>query len=208
MRKLNPSRLLPVLRGRTGLSVLLGAVALALIATGLGALNQPPHGYLVAARDLVVGQTVKQTDFVLVDASLGENPAGYLDSSTLSRLIKSGHTYVASHISKGSLVRGADFASKLGLHSSGLSVPLALEPASSIVPGSHVDLWSSTAQAKSESVILALAATVVSVENAASTLGGSGKYLAELVVDDSEVPGVLSAIAQSQQLAVVATTGT
>ena len=208
MRKLNTSRLRSVLRGRAGLSILLGAVAIALIAVGLGALKQPTHGYLVAARNLAVGQPVEQADFKVVEADLGSNPAGYLDSSALEHLGASGSIYVNSAITKGSLVRSLDLVGTGFIHGSSVSVELSIKPAESIVAGSRVDLWASTVQAKSDSVILALAATVVSVATAGTTLGGSGKYIAEIVVDDSEVPGVLSAIAQSQQLALVATSGT
>lgn len=200
-------RLRSLVVGRRAISAGIGVSAVILIAVGLVGLNQPTDGYLMARHSIAVGEIVKESDFSEASANLGENSAGYLDSRQLARLSASHILIARSVLAKGSLVRSTDVSSAQSIHSSAVSVPLSVPPAANLQAGSRVDLWASTIQGKAESAIVALAATVVSISITGSSLGGAGKYLAELVVDDSEIPGVLSAIAQSQQLAIVATTG-
>ena len=194
-----------LLDGRRALTLALAAGAIALMALGFNSLRPSQEGYLITKEQFVTGQPVSSADFTLVEANLGANPSGYLGASGFEGLAQQGAVFAARVLVPGSLVRASDFAGANASTTTSLSIPLAVRPATALRAGARVDLWGSPTQPNAESAILALAATILAIQSSGSSLGGHETFSAELLIEESEVAGVLSAMAESQQLAVVAT---
>jgi hypothetical protein len=199
-------RVMRALRRGSGRPKVLIGIGLLMAAVGIFfvgfATKTHPVGYLVARHTLTPAVPVSIADFGSVDATFESNPAGYLRADQLALLQLSDRAYPSHVIASGQLIQRSDLVRAVDLTSTTLTLTLALKPTSVVGAGSVVDIWATEPKPGSEPMQIAQQAQVIALSDQPSSFGG-GSTSVQLVVNQGEVSGILSAVAGSSQLAIV-----
>lgn len=190
-------RRVPVLAA--GLALVLGAVAT------IGALYLGAAGgkqYWAAATDLPAGVVLTPNDLVLIHASLSESQSAYItDQTNLDGQL------LTSAVAAGQLLPANSVTGEAQAGMSNLVVQPTIAFSNRIRVGSIVEVWTATPTVSglsTEPVRLLPAAEVYRVLANDSAIRAAAPGV-ELRVADSEVAGLLQAIADGSQLMLVST---
>ena len=159
--------------------------------------------YLAARHNLLPQHHLQASDFAAIQVNDANNAAEYVEPATLLALMSRTTLATRNLIVAGQLVRLADLVNPADLTNTQILVPLALAPPDSVQRGDLVDLWATATTSGAEPVLVAQSAQVVGFAAASSGLGSGSRASAQLLVEQSEVSSILSAVASSEQLAIV-----
>jgi len=160
---------------------------------------------LLTVQQLNPATPVSASDFKRVSFDAGSK-VYYLTASLLDQLIARGAVYPRRVILGGEFIGRSDLVTLKQLNSTQVSVALNLSPSKSLGPGDSADLWATTSNKGAEPMQISVDAQVVEISAPTSSFGGSSKAEAELLVSQNELPGILGAVADGSQLALVPTT--
>ncbi|OXE35966.1 MAG: hypothetical protein CGW95_10655 [Phenylobacterium zucineum] len=190
---------------RTLLAVGLVLIGLVAVPWAIGQASAPTEGYLVTVHQLNPATPITESDFANIGLNGGAS-VHYLRVKSLDRLIESGRVYPRRVIRSGEFVDAGDLITSRQLTSTQVSVQLSLTPSKSLSPGDEADLWATAPAEGAEPVQISLGAQVVEISAQSGSFGGAAKAEAELLVGQPDLPGILAALADGSQLALVPTT--
>lgn len=164
---------------------------------------QQTRPVLQATRTIVPGEPLDPDALRVVDVALGAWGDGYLAPTSLSAGLVAARTVEAGELVPSSAAEPPDAGRTTSiLVSSTTGVP------ENVRPGTVVEVWSAPPRTEgrgfTEPRVLIPTATVAAVDRDGGLLGDSASSL-ELVIDRSEVGGVLAALASGAALSAVPT---
>lgn len=195
-----------------GLVLVAGSVALGSWAVTSA---QATHGVYVARSTLTPGEEVDVDQLAVVQVRLQDADASHYFSPESP---PPAGAVVLRQVAKGELVPALALGSPTDLDLRAVPVSLGTEPASDVVTGSLVDLWtvppvatgtSSTAGAASrEPVLLAAGLTVAEVVRPSGAFAVGGRTVVHVLVPSESLPKVLAAVSGDGTMQVMHVPGT
>lgn len=162
---------------------------------------QQTVGAYAAKEDIAVGQAIDPSRLMKVDVRLGDAEGRYLVAGE----VPDGKVAL-QRVPKGDLVPASSLGDARDVSRKPVSIGIAQPLPAEATVGTRVDVWVALPDGRNgfaEPVLLVPGAEIAHIEASASTLGGSRETHVLVLVDDSRLPKVLGAQANSAKVSLV-----
>jgi hypothetical protein len=184
--------------------LLLGVVLIAASIAGVWAVvtvARRTEPVLVATHRILPGQALRNADFRVADASLGESRDAYVTTASALR----GTSIATRVIGAGELIAKDAVTNAKDAATTTVTVHTAQDVPGNVQEGSDVDVWAAAAKTQGgyeRPQVIVPRAVVSSVTRDTGVVGGAGAGV-ELIVPRDDVAALLAAIANEADVSVV-----
>lgn len=184
-----------------GLLLIVLSVIAVISVVRLGNKTEP---YYLATRDIAVGEEIHMQDLTVADVRLAESREHYISQQ---KGIAEG-TIATSRIASGQLIPASSISSENTDGRRIATVSIESTYAATLTPGKHVDVWISTkgqggANSYNDPEVVMEAAEVSTISSKETLIGGSGKSVVQILVNDDALAKILKALNNEEKINLV-----